>query len=80
MMVHLATDIALLRPDPMAPWATFLPPHVPKHVSPCRVTPEHTLTKQPPVSDQCSILNHIINNIIVFLEYVTLVFINVHCT
>merc|ERR1719443_504765 len=43
----MATDLGLLE-EPMAPWATFLPPHVPKHVSPCHVTPEHTLTLPPP--------------------------------
>ena len=47
MMVYMATDLGQLQ-DPMAPWATFLPPHVPKHVSPCHVTPEHTLTLPPP--------------------------------
>ena len=47
MMVYMAADLGQLE-DPMSPWATFLPPHVPKHVSPCHVTPEHTLSLPPP--------------------------------
>ena len=46
-MVHLATDISLLE-DPLTPWTTFLPPHVPRHVSSPRVTAEHMLTLSPP--------------------------------
>ena len=31
MLVHMATDLALLT-DPAKPWAGLLPPHVPKQV------------------------------------------------
>ena len=47
MMVHMATDINILK-DPMSPWTKFLPPHVPKRVSEPHMTPEHTLTLSPP--------------------------------
>ena len=48
MMVHMAADLAALAEDPMSAWVTFLPPHVPKKVSPALVTAEHSLALPPP--------------------------------
>ena len=47
MMVHMATDLTVLK-SPLAAWSTFLPPHVPKKVSPPVVTSEHLLALPPP--------------------------------
>jgi len=47
MMVHLATDLSLLS-DPMIPWTTFLPPHVPKKVAQPKLIQEHTMSVPPP--------------------------------
>ena len=50
MMVHMAADLATLGEDPMSPWLTLLPPHVPKAVSPALVTADHSLTLPPPAN------------------------------
>jgi len=47
MMVHLATDLSLLS-DPMTPWTTFLPPHVPKKVAQPQLIQEHIMVVPPP--------------------------------
>ena len=48
MMVHMAGDLDSLGQDPLAAWGKFLPPHVPKKVSPAVVTAEHQLALPPP--------------------------------
>ena len=47
MMVHMAADLTTVK-SPQEAWSTFLPPHVPKKVSPPVVTAEHQLTLPPP--------------------------------
>jgi len=47
MFVHMATDLSILK-DPMTPWLTFLPSHIPKKVVKPVPSPEHTLALPPP--------------------------------
>jgi len=47
MLVHMATDLGLLK-DPMSPWLSFLPPHIPKKVVVPKPSPEHVLSLPPP--------------------------------
>jgi len=47
MLVHMATDISILE-NPMSPWKSFLPPHIPKKVVSPSCSPEHLMTLSPP--------------------------------
>jgi len=47
MMVHMATDLNIIK-DPMAPWLSFLPAHIPKKVVSPIPSLEHTLSLPPP--------------------------------
>jgi Zn-dependent M16 (insulinase) family peptidase len=47
MLVHMATDLGLLK-DPMSAWLSLLPAHIPKKVVVPTPSPEHSLALPPP--------------------------------